>query len=349
MDESVEARTRELDRLSAIAAVAGSLVSSQFDSDGALYPLLEHCLTLTGASGAAIDLLDGDLMHLAYAAGTLASSSGLRRPVDDALTAAVAFRAALLFDEDVPEPVLLRQAPWRAVDARSLVAAPLVLPNDKRGALVLVWNTAGASAARDIHTLQIMAGFAGAILSRGETTTPPRSPRAGGLELVPAQTLHDEVTGLPNHSLFLDRLGQAIQLARREDTPLAILLFGLHEQRALAEQLGAAAGDAVLRSFAGRLRETLRASDTTARVGAHLFAVLLPGANAVGALGTAKKLQRALSEASLNSDAALSPAACVGIAVYPDHGDEATTLLQHAEAAAARAQRDGLPLAMYEG
>ncbi len=97
-------------------------------------------------------------------------------------------------------------------------------------------------------------------------------------ERLARQSFYDTLTGLPNRSLFMDRVTHALGWARPDDaTPLAVLLLDLDRFKVINESLGHAVGDQLLAAVGRRLAETLRPADTLARLGGDEFAVLVDG------------------------------------------------------------------------
>ncbi len=153
------------------------------------------------------------------------------------------------------------------------------------------------------------------------------------------QALHDNLTGLPNRTLLLDRLEQGIRSARRQNTPLALLLMDLDHFKEVNDALGHQAGDAVLRDAAQRLREEVRESDTVARLGGDEFAILLPGADEAGAQLVARKVFTSLQRPFELGTDALEVGVSIGIALCPRHGEDVDTLLRRADIAMYVAKR----------
>ena len=148
------------------------------------------------------------------------------------------------------------------------------------------------------------------------------------------QALHDGLTGLPNRTLLRDRTGQAIRQADRELVPAALLLIDLDRFKEVNDTLGHHYGDQLLIQVGERLQAVLREVDTVARLGGDEFAVLLPTiATAEGAVVVAKKLQAALEEPFTIDDLTLDVEASIGLALYPDHGNDPDELLQRADIA----------------
>jgi len=161
------------------------------------------------------------------------------------------------------------------------------------------------------------------------------------------QALHDALTGLPNRTLLGDRLGHALTAARRARTPLALFLLDLDRFKEVNDTLGHDAGDALLQEVSQRIQGALRASDTVARLGGDEFAVLLPDADVESAVGAARKLLAALGEPVMLRDQGVVAGGSIGIALYPDHGEDAATLLRRADVAMYAAKRAGVGYALY--
>lgn len=161
------------------------------------------------------------------------------------------------------------------------------------------------------------------------------------------QALHDALTQLPNRILLQDRLAQALLSAQRDDTALALLLLDLDRFKDVNDTLGHADGDVLLQQVGARVSSVLRASDTVARLGGDEFAVLLPTVGTAGAMWGARKILTALATPFVLSGQHLVVGASIGMALYPDHGADAATLLRKADVAMYTAKRRGGGHAIY--
>ncbi len=168
-------------------------------------------------------------------------------------------------------------------------------------------------------------------------------------ELNHHQALHDGLTGLPNRTLFRDRIEQSLHRARRADGTLAVLMLDLDRFKDVNDSLGHAAGDALLVEIGRRLDGMLRASDTVARLGGDEFGVLLPDPTSVGDVITAaRRVRAAIQEPVIVQGLPLSVDASIGIALFPRDGLEVETLLKHADGAMYHAKQENVGVAFYE-
>ena len=158
---------------------------------------------------------------------------------------------------------------------------------------------------------------------------------------------HDSLTSLPNRLLFNDRVAQALRAAQRNSTAVALLLIDLNHFKEVNDTLGHAAGDDLLQQIAARMQEVLRGSDTVARLGGDEFAVLLPMQGESGAIRVANKIYNTFSQPVVLNDRGLEVDGSIGIAVFPEHGMDAATLMRHADVAMYTAKAAGGGYAVY--
>jgi diguanylate cyclase (GGDEF)-like protein len=150
---------------------------------------------------------------------------------------------------------------------------------------------------------------------------------------------HDVMTGLCNRVLFYEVLRRQLAAAERSGKSLAVLAVDLDDFKAVNDERGHAAGDRVLRAVAERIRQAVRGSDVAGRMGGDEFAVLLCEADATSARQLAERLVLALSEPYGERMPRVS--ASVGIAVFPEDGADATSLMERADGALYEAKRLG--------
>lgn len=153
----------------------------------------------------------------------------------------------------------------------------------------------------------------------------------------------DPLTQLPNRRLFNDRLGQMLSLAKRTKTNMALMFIDLDKFKPINDTHGHEAGDWMLQTVAQRIQACLRTSDTAARVGGDEFLVLLTELQTGGdALAVAEKIRQSLEEPTITPGGLpLVACASIGVAVYPDHAQNAPDLLRFGDSAMYLAKNAG--------
>ena len=153
---------------------------------------------------------------------------------------------------------------------------------------------------------------------------------------------YDYLTDLPNRSLLLDNLERAIALAKRKDYKVAVLFLDLDGFKKVNDTLGHDAGDLLLREVSKRLKESIRTSDSVARVGGDEFIFVL---NEIGsdenAAHTANKIIASLSKSFDLKGQQCNVGGSIGIAIYPDTSEDPNTLVKQADDAMYMAKQSG--------
>ena len=153
---------------------------------------------------------------------------------------------------------------------------------------------------------------------------------------------YDPLTNLCNRALFFDRVEQALVLARREKTKLALMYIDLDKFKPVNDTYGHPVGDRLLEQVAERMRACVRASDTVGRIGGDEFVVLLPQlGEPADAQGVAEKIRQAIRQPYLLAGQALRISTSIGIALYPEHGAIERELSKNADIAMYQAKEGG--------
>ncbi|MFZ4517388.1 MAG: putative bifunctional diguanylate cyclase/phosphodiesterase [Microthrixaceae bacterium] len=172
--------------------------------------------------------------------------------------------------------------------------------------------------------------------------------RARQTESFRHRALHDTLTGLPNRALLHERLTRALIRADRDADRVALLLIDLDEFKEVNDALGHEYGDGLLREVARRLSAEVREGDTVARLGGDEFAVVLAsGATEEQARDVARRLGEACARPAEIGDYRVQVSASIGIALAPDQGNDAPTLMRRADSAMYEAKGAGTRIALH--
>jgi diguanylate cyclase (GGDEF)-like protein/PAS domain S-box-containing protein len=158
------------------------------------------------------------------------------------------------------------------------------------------------------------------------------------------QAMHDGLTGLPNRTMLFTELELAIEAARADREVLALMLMDLDRFKEVNDTFGHQFGDALLKQVAFRLQNQIRGEDVVARLGGDEFAVVIPKASDTSSVAaTARRILGTLEQPFVIEGQVLEVGGSIGIALYPEHGTDARTLLRRADVAmyAAKQRQSG--------
>lgn len=230
-------------------------------------------------------------------------------------------------DFSVPEQTVLTQE-----SVQSVLAVPIIVKNNFWGFIELHdCNDHYQWSDQEEAILRTMAASVSAALERQDKD-----------EIIHQQAFHDALTGLPNRVLFAERLDQALTDAHRHQNNLAVMFMDLDRFKTINDTLGHSVGDELLKEVSKRLQHCLRGDDTVARWGGDEFTLLLSNIRSVeDATITAQRILDAFKEVVKIDHHEIYVNASIGIACFPNDGQEAEILLQNADVALYQCKEQG--------
>jgi diguanylate cyclase (GGDEF)-like protein/PAS domain S-box-containing protein len=241
--------------------------------------------------------------------------------------------AALADEAEVLCAAIVREAETSAETAKIVrkierhtaewLGVPLRTQSGVRGALVIRNRSGWHYAEKDEELLQYVSAQIATAIERKQTDL-----RLQHL------ALHDALTGLPNRALFVDRLNLALTRAQRNASRMALLYIDLNGFKEVNDRYGHGTGDALLREVAQRLRSCVRESDTVGRLGGDEFVIVLDQiATPESVAVVTDKIRAVLSQRYNVAGRQMNVTPSIGVALCPEHGDQAEALMRYADAA----------------
>lgn len=283
---------------------------------------------LCGATGAVVEMADGEDMVARAATGIAAPMLGLRFVRRGSLSGVCLEEGRTLVCADSETDPRVDRALCRLVGLRSMAVAPLRHGGKVVGALKVLDARLDAFSPADVEALELITEVIAAAMAHATQFLDTREE---------ARTLYqratrDPLTGLANRALLYDHLQLALARAERERLMLGVALVDMDGLKDINDHLGHAAGDEAIRTLARRLEWATRQADTVARLGGDEFAVLLASVADPQAAGEfAERLALRLKGPFQWQGRQVPMSASVGVAVYPGDGTDLETLVGHAD------------------
>ncbi len=227
----------------------------------------------------------------------------------------------------------------------SAMAFPLQVEGEILGALIMAAAEPEGFNDEELKLLNELADD----LAYGIANLRMRSKHRKAQEAIAHLAYHDPLTDLPNRTSLHQHLEEAIQLAKQQYRPLALLYLEVGQLNEINEILGYGAGDKLVQQLAQRLAEAAKPDELLARVSEAAFALLVPNAGADGAARETRRLLDVLYDPMEISGLTIDVPVSAGIALFPGHGIDAETLLRRANAAVRKAKPARGRYAFYSG
>jgi len=332
MDKTSIGATLKPDVLVEIIRTQTEIVKLGLDLGGVMDFVARQVQQLTGATGAIVELAEGDDMVYRAASGMAKPQLGLRLSRATSLSGlCVQSGEVLRCDDSETDPRVDRLA-CRKVGLRSMVVAPLLHGGTAVGVLKIVSPEPGYFSEEHVSILKMMCDLIAASMFYCAKYE---------VQELYYQATHDVLTGLANRALFYDRLRQRLALARRQDNPVCILNLDMDGLKVINDLYGHRAGDAAIQELAQRTRRASRESDTVARLGGDEFGVIL---SEVRDRDSAEKtIDRIVSEISKPFTFENNPLkieASIGMALFPEDAEGMDELIEKADQAMYQVKRN---------
>ena len=338
----------DTERLKTIVALHREVERAEFDVQDVVLGILDRARTLLGANAASAGIIEGDEIVYKYRTGPGRDSGvAIRTPRDGSLSGICVETGETFYCEDSEADPRVDKAACRAQGLRSMILVPLRHRGEVVGVLNINSPEVRTFNENDVRTVQLIAGAISAayghavdvaakqrLLDELEATVSALRDSEAKLG---HQALHDALTGLPNRTLFLDRLQAA--LAERGGPRVAVLFVDLDGFKVVNDSLGHDAGDALLVQAAQRISGVLRQSETAARLGGDEFVIICMDDSPVNAaVRIAERLMGVLEVPFTVADRDAFMSASIGIAAHDRSAEE---LLRDADVAMYSAKAGG--------
>lgn len=306
-----------------IIATQTDIAKLGLDLGATMMLVVERTLPLIQADGAAIELVEGDEMVYRAGAGIAADCLGLRvKQVCSLSGLSVKTGDILVCRDSETDPRVDREA-CRKVGLRSMIVVPLRHEGETVGVLKAMALRPDHFDAEAVAVLGLLSELIAAAMYF--------SARYNQDQLFYRAT-HDEMTGLANRALYIDRLRSVLARHQRENQPAGVLMIDMDGLKRLNDSFGHRVGDAAIKEMANRLKACARHTDTVARLGGDEFGIILSPADMPdGAEAIIQRIQQEIAPPLLFEGRAIPLSASIGVAAFPDDGHDIDSLLHAAD------------------
>lgn len=310
-------------QLLAIIKTQTEIAKLGLDLSAVMTLVAEQSQVITHAAGAVVELAEGDDMVYRAVAGSASGLLGLRLKRKTSLSGLSVATAATLYCEDSESDPRVDRNACRTVGLRSMVVVPLIHHGEAVGVLKVVSPQPCAFGGAEIRILGLMSELIAAAMFHAT--------KYGADQLFRLATT-DNLTGLANRALFLDRLRNDLGKAKRDGRCVAVLMIDMDGLKSINDAIGHGAGDAAIKEVATRIVSQCRQTDTVARFGGDEFAAILsPISERNGVTLVARSIATRCDEPFTFDGKPLKISASIGFALHPDDASDPGSLIEKAD------------------
>ena len=310
--------------------------------DSVLEAILESAIELINADDAHIFFYEHGVLSFGAALfdGDLQKNPFLN-PRAEGLTYRVAREGTVRVVNDMQTDPLFSDQEWEG----SIIGIPLKIGNKVLGVMNVALHRPHMFLENEIQSLEFLGDQASIAIQNAnlyEQAQQEIADRIKAEEAIKHLANHDALTGLPNRRLFNERINLEISRAQRNKQRIGVMMFDLDHLKKVNDSYGHNVGDLLLQAVAQRLLGLLRKSDTIARMGGDEFLLILPEMQHQGdAVQTAERILEALSTPFHLEGYQIDITTSIGVAFFPDDGDEVNLLVKNADIAMYKAKEKG--------
>ncbi|MDH5436593.1 MAG: EAL domain-containing protein [Gammaproteobacteria bacterium] len=365
---SLEAELINREREILILKEIGDAVTKNISLDKIFQMVAEHARNLINAETLLIPVLDNDKEHYTYHAGCGKNAEeiiGESLPLEFGVCGWVWKNKKPWWKGVIEELDEDEKDKWEK-EAGTVILVPLIGQNNFLGGIAGINKTDGTEFdERDLNLLTLfgqhistaienVSSYEQLAIAKEEAIKYQIELKNINSKLITSNkelehlALYDNLTGLPNRTLIMDRIQQGLLHAKREKEPLSVLIIDLDYFKEVNDTLGHDTGDELLIQVSNRFKNALSHIDTVGRLGGDEFAVVISNADPDKAILAGQHLLNTLEEPFVINNNSFHVSASIGISVFPEHGDDVTSLMKCADVAMYVAKRARCGVFVYD-
>lgn len=337
--KQAEETIRKAKELSDALNDINSLINSTLDAEEIMQMVVAEGAHLTGADGSSIGLFQDDYIFLKYVHNMPREFTGKRLTPDEAkhIYYTASGKQAVAFNNTATDDRIDAHFA-RRFGIFAVLVAPLIIRDEAIGSLCFYRLSPGAFTEIYVDAAQKLSAAVSAALENARLYDNLKKMD----DEIRHLAYHDALTGLPNRRLFNSLVDHELAQSIRHNKKMAIFFLDLDRFKDINDTLGHEAGDELLKEVSYRLKSTIRACDTIARIGGDEFNIILADIDHVEVIADiAQKIVECFRNSFMIAGHELHMTTSIGISICPDDGEEIDTLLSYADIAMYHAKKEG--------